>query len=45
MSMAHANATMAQVLKRNFVSLRVAPLLASADLLLFMPHMVGLRLP
>jgi hypothetical protein len=44
MSIAHANATMARVLRRKFVSLRIAFVLASADLLLIMLHVVGLRL-
>jgi Family of unknown function (DUF5706) len=45
MSLAHANATMAHVLRRKFVALRFAFLLASADLLMIMLHVVGLRLP
>ena len=45
MSMAHCNATMARVLRRKFASLRVAFLLATADLLLIMLYVVGLRLP
>jgi Family of unknown function (DUF5706) len=44
MSIAHSNATMARVLRRKFVSLRIAFLLASADLLLIMLYVVGLRL-
>ena len=44
MSLAHSNATMARVLRRKFVSLRIAFLLASADLLLILLHVVGLRL-
>lgn len=45
MSIAHANATMARVLGRKFAALRVAFLLASADLVLVMLYVVGLRLP
>lgn len=45
MSVAHANATMARVLRRKFVALRIAFLLGSADLLLIMLYVVGLRLP
>ena len=45
MSLAHSNATMARVLRRKFVSLRIAFLLASADLALILLHVVGLRLP
>jgi hypothetical protein len=44
MSLAHSNATMARVLRRKFVSLRIAFLLASADLALILLHVVGLRL-
>jgi hypothetical protein len=44
MSLAHSNATMARVLRRKFVSLRIAFLLASGDLALILLHVVGLRL-
>jgi hypothetical protein len=44
MSIAHANASMARVLRRKFVSLRIAFVLASADLALIMLYVVGLRL-
>jgi hypothetical protein len=45
MSIAHANATMARVLRLKFRALRIAFLLGSADLLLIMLYVVGLRLP
>lgn len=44
MSVAHSNATMARVLRRKFVSLRIAFVLACADLALIMLYVVGFRL-
>ena len=44
MSIAHANATMARVLRRKFVALRIAFLLAGADLGLIVLYVMGLRL-
>jgi hypothetical protein len=44
MSIAHANATMAHVLRRKFVALRIAFLLAGADLALIVLYVMGLRL-
>ncbi len=45
MSIAHSNATLARVLRRKFIALRIAFVLAGADLLLIMLHVIGFRLP
>jgi hypothetical protein len=44
MSIAHSNAAMARVLRRKFVALRIAFVLAGVDLALIVLHVLGFRL-